>query len=139
MMMIAQGLIQKDFNKVLNGFSWVFIVLLFLKVVLFEIFDHLLTSCTKLRIELYHRHVFDDQVVRASAFLIIIVVPLSIVCSRNHSSLLSLLIDFELLLEYVLLDLALRESLYHVFLVGTLQEVMLIDHSQYWWDVRVHI
>ena len=84
--MISQSLIQKDFNQVLNGFSGVFIVFLFLKVIFLELLDHLLPTCSQLTVELNHGHVFDDQVISTPTLLVFFIISifvLILICSSS--------------------------------------------------------
>ena len=144
--MISQSLIQQYLNQVLNSLSRVLIVLLLLKVVFLKLFDHLLSTCTQLAIELNHRHVFDHKVISASAFLvffisrIFILVLVSSGC-RLHCRQFSLLILLELVFHDILLNLSLlRKTLYHVLLLCAVKEMMLVNHLKDRRDVVwVHI
>lgn len=70
-MMISQSLIKKHLDQVLYGFSRVFIVFFLLEVVFFQILNHLLPTMTKLAVELYHRHVFNCQIVSTSTISVL--------------------------------------------------------------------
>ena len=125
----------------LYSFGGIFIVFLFLKVVFFELFDHLLSTSTQLAIKLNHRHVFNHQVVGSTALLIFFIISifvLVLICGscRLHSSQLSLLVLLELVFHDVLFDLSLLgEPLYHIFLLGTVKKVVLINHLEDRWYV----
>ena len=50
----------------LNSFSWVFVLFLLLEIIFLEVFNHFLSSGPQLTIELYHGHILDHEVIRAS-------------------------------------------------------------------------
>ncbi len=99
----------------LNGFCWVFIVLLFLKIVLLQVLNHLLTTLTKLAIELYHRHVLNSQIISTSALCILPALLLLLLhflaflsCSRHCSCHSHLLFRFLFHLKLLFHDVSLN-------------------------------
>lgn len=61
--MVPQGLIEQDFDQVLNRLGRVLILFLLLEIVLLQELDHLLTPWAKLAVELHHRHVLHHEVI----------------------------------------------------------------------------
>ena len=120
----------------LNGLGWIFVVFLFLKVIFLELFDHFLPACPQLTIELNHGHVLNHQVIGATALLVFLIVSIFVLVlisgsRRLHCRQLGLLVLLELVFHDVFLDLTLlRKPLYHIFLLGAVQKVVLVNHFQ---------
>jgi len=100
MMMVTKGLIKQHLHQVLDSLGGVFVILLFLKIVFLKVLYHLLASLTELRVELYHWHVFHNQVIgtTVSVFFAALTALLVLINnSRDHSHLFGFLIHLELL------------------------------------------
>jgi hypothetical protein len=134
-------LIQKHLNQVLNRFSGIFIVFLFLKVIFFELFNHFLSTCPQLTIELNHGHVLNHQIIGAPALLIFFIISIFVLVlisgsRRLHRRQLGLLVLLELIFHDVLFDLSLLgQPLYYILLLGAVEKVVLVYHLEDWWDI----